>query len=306
MTAKALLRCLRCRPRPPLGRLSRLRDRGPLLRRTLQNQTTDAYRRIRNTLRILLGNLDDFDPERDAVAATELTLVDRWILERLHAVTAECLAAYAEVRVPQGLQCPQPVPAPTISAPSTSTSPRTGCTATPPDGPRRRATQTRHPPHPRHLCRLLAPITAYTADEAWEHMGNSESVHLRTFPSPDPDFAPGEATAQIDALLKIRGLIQQQIEIARQEDLIGSNNEAAVTVHLKEGDLAGALLEDRQGLMEFLILSDLSIVPGAAETTVKVAATDNSKCPRCWRQTDDVGQASHEELCGRCAETFTG
>ena len=71
---------------------------------------------------------------------------------------------------------------------------------------------------------------------------------------------------------------------------------------LQDGDLPEALLEDRQGLMEFLILSDLTIVPGAGETRAEVTATDHPKCPRCWRQTDDIGKSTPEELCGRCAE----
>ena len=269
-----------------------------------KTQTTDAYRRIRNTLRILLGNLDGFDPTTDSVTATELTFVDTWILERLHTLTAECLAAYENFEFRKVFNALNQFLANDLSALYIDiTKDRMYCDAA--DSPRRRATQTAIHQVLSNLCRLLAPITAFTADEAWEHMGNTGSVHLEDFPAPDPEFAPGQVSAQIESLLKVRSTIQQQIEVARKADLIGSNNEAAVTLHLQDGDLPEALLENQESLMEFLILSDLTIVRGAAETTAEVTATDHEKCPRCWRQTADVGQ-SHAEVCGRCAETFTG
>ena len=264
--------------------------------------TTDNYRRIRNTLRILLGNLNGFDADKDAVSTDELTLVDRWILERLNALITECLTAYENYEFRKVFAAINQFLTNDLSSLYIDiTKDRMYCDAD--TSQRRRATQTAMHQVLDALCKLLAPIVSYTADEAWEHAGHKTSIHLEDFPTPNPEFAGKDATESIDAVLRVRGIIQQQIETARKEDLIGSNNEAAVTLALKDGDLPQALLDDSEALCEFLILSDLTIEPGASETTATVSKTDHSKCPRCWRQPADVGE-KHEELCGRCADAL--
>jgi len=265
-----------------------------------KTQTTDAYRRIRNTLRILLGNLDGFDFQKCAQPAEKLGLIDRWILERLNAVVTECLAAYENYEFRKVFNALNQFLANDLSALYIDiTKDRMYCDAK--DSARRLGSQTAIHHIFDALCKLLAPIVAYTADEAWEHAGNKTSIHLENFPTADPAFSGRGATKDVEALLAVRGIIQQQIEAARKSDLIGSNNEAAVTLHLKDGDLPESILEDSEALEEFLIISDLTVKTGASATTAEVARTENAKCPRCWRQTPDVGK-SHNELCGRCAD----
>ncbi|PYL17565.1 MAG: isoleucine--tRNA ligase, partial [Verrucomicrobia bacterium] len=196
----------------------------------------DTYRRIRNTLRILLGNLYDFsvagvgDPGRPAsprhVGAT--TLIDRWILERLNDVIRDCRSAYEEFAFHKVYHTLNQFCAVDLSSLYIDiTKDRMYCDA--PDSPRRRATQTVMHEIFDALCRLLAPILAFTAEEAWRHSGVGASVHLEEFPQ--AQHRGHEASEQVAELLKLRGVIGQAIERARQEKLIGNALEAAVVLH---------------------------------------------------------------------------
>ena len=146
------------------------------------------------------------------------------------------------------------------------------------------------------VCRLIAPILAFTADEAWEHAGNEGSIHEQDFPVVDPDFQSGEAVAQIDVLLELRAVIQTAIEKEVQAKAFNKNNEAHVTVTLPETHPSRALLADRDFVTEFFILADLQLEIGA-DITATAKATDHSMCPRCRRYEPLV-----TELCSRCSE----
>ena len=271
----------------------------------LFDQTSDTYRRIRNTLRILLGNLADFDPAT-AVVPSELTLIDRWILERLHAVVTECLVAYDKYEFRRVFNALNQFCAVDLSSLYVDiTKDRMYCDAA--DGLRRRSAQTAMHQVFDSLTRLLAPVLAYTADEAWELAGNGDSVHIEDFPKPDSAFAATEATPKIDALLELRALIQQEIETARQAKVIGSNLEARVEVTLAKDSPIASLGEDHDTLSEFLIVSDLTIANGdGAETAVAVTRSEYGKCERCWRFLPGVGQnPEHDSLCDRCVEVVS-
>ena len=263
----------------------------------LFKQTTDTYRRIRNTLRILLANTDGFDPDQHSVATEDLTLIDRWILARLHNVIAECLDGYARYEFRKVFNTINQFCANDLSSIYVDiTKDRMYCDAV--DSPRRRATQTAMHRVFRDLTRLLAPILAYTADEAWEFANagaDADSVHLEDFPELDDSLADEAALAQIDGLMKIRAAVQQEIETARQQKLIGSNLEAAVKVTTNTD------LIDLETVKEFLILSDLTVEPGEA-LQAAVTRTENGKCQRCWRHQPSVGQLdATPDLCERCA-----
>ncbi len=266
----------------------------------LFEQNGEVYRRFRNTLRILLGNLCDFTPA-DAVANEKLTLLDRWILERLHQVTKECLAAYADydfrkVFITLNQFCAVDLSALYVDI----TKDRLYCDAV--NSPRRRSAQTAMQRVLRDLTRLLAPILAYTADEAWEFAGHTDSVHEHDFPQPDPAFAGSDATAAIASLQGVRDAVQQEVDKARKEKLIGSNLEAAAEVTVPDTHAASAVLRDAETAGEFLIISDLKIRSGDAFAAT-VARTAFRKCQRCWRHLPDIGvNAKHPALCGRCAD----
>lgn len=262
----------------------------------LFKQVADPYRRLRNTMRILLGNLDGFDPEMDRVAPSHMPLLDQWILERLHSVVGECLKAYEAYEFRKVFNelnqfCAADLSAVYIDA----TKDRMYCDAQ--NSVRRRASQTAMYDIFSSLCRLLAPILAFTADEAWEHAPFTEgSVHEQDFPRPDANFASGEASRQVGRLLEIRHSVQTAIEEQVKAKAFKKNNEAAVTLVVKEGEAVYPLLSDREFACEFFIVSDFDVSAGP-EFSVKVEKSGYEMCPRCRR----YEPPSEDGLCKRCA-----
>src|SRR6184192_2265847 len=301
----------------------------------------DTYRRIRNTLRILLGNLYDFsadptlspsrgeaesEPERDAnrvspaigggEAGTQLagvrnrlshgreedegegssamTWVDRWILERLNDVIADCRSAYEAFEFHKVYHALNQFCAVDLSSLYIDiTKDRMYCDAA--DSARRRATQMVMHEIFGALCRLLAPVLVFTAEESWRHSAVGGSVHLQEFPP--LEHRGHEASDQISELLKLRAIIGQAIERARQQKLIGNALEAAVVLYSNSGVTTKISKEE---LEEFFILSDLTIRQ-ADEASASVTKTAYKKCARCWRHRPAVGTSKeYPDLCDRC------
>ncbi len=268
----------------------------------LFEQTGESYRRIRNTLRVLLGNLHDFKPE-NAVPVSDYTLIDRWISERLHDVTAECVTAYAAYDFRKVFTVINNFLAVDLSSLYIDiTKDRLYCDAR--DSKRRRAAQTVIRDITDSLCRLLAPIIAFTADEAWEHLGNTTSVHLAQFPTPNPEHKGSSASVAVEEMLKARAIIQQAIEPERQAKKIGSSLEATVRLTLPTEGFTHEVWNDPETLHEFFILSELHIQRGET-LAAQVEEADNAKCARCWKHLPEVGTVeAHPHVCGRCADAL--
>jgi isoleucyl-tRNA synthetase len=172
-----------------------------------------------------------------------------------------------------------------------------------PNSIRRRATQTAMRRILDTLCRLLAPITVFTAEEAWSYLGAPKSVHLQLFPQQNAEWRNPTAESQVGQLLNLRGIIGQALERARQEKLIGNALEAAVVLQC-EPDVVASIPHEQ--LEEFFILSDLKIEPGK-EPAASISKTAYAKCARCWRHRPTVGKsAAHPDLCDRCEAVVTG
>jgi isoleucyl-tRNA synthetase len=260
----------------------------------------DTYRRIRNTLRILLGNLYDFKPGNQETKKN-LSLIDRWILERLDEVIRDCRSAYEAFEFHKVYHTLNQFCTVDLSSLYVDiTKDRMYCDAA--DSPRRRATQMVMREIFDALCRLLAPVLAFTAEEAWRYSGVQRgSVHLQEFPQPqDRD---GGASAQVAELLRLRGVIAQAIERARQEKLIGNTLEAQVVLH-SDSDVTKKVTQEE--LEEFFIISDLTIQQ-AKEASASVTKTRYKKCARCWRYRAYVGRSkTHPDLCDRCESVVGG
>src|SRR5262249_8723514 len=190
----------------------------------------DTYRRIRNTLRILLGNLNDFESGKQE-GRRDLSLVDRWILERLDEVIGTCRSAYEKFEFHKVYHALNQFCAVDLSSLYIDiTKDRMYCDA--PDSPRRRATQTAIREIFDALCSLLAPVLVFTAEEAWRHSAvvpsgrddagqpgsptpATTSVHLQDFPQ--TQGRGRKAIEQVEELLRLRGIIGQAVEHTRQE-----------------------------------------------------------------------------------------
>lgn len=262
----------------------------------LFKQIAEPYRRLRNTLRILLGNMDGFDFAKDAVQKADMPLLDQWVLERLHVVINECTQAYDAYEFRKVFNQINQFCASDLSAIYVDiTKDRMYCDAS--DSLRRRSTQTVMHEVFSALSRLLAPILAYTSDEAWEHAGFSGSVHEQDFPVADEAWAPSDISVKFDALLEARGVIQTAIEEKVQAKVFSKNNEASVTVTVPESFACFNELQNREFATEFFILSDLKVEKGS-EFTAVAEATEHAMCPRCRRYEPLLVSG----LCGRCSE----
>ncbi|RYD21012.1 MAG: isoleucine--tRNA ligase, partial [Verrucomicrobiaceae bacterium] len=264
----------------------------------LFKQVAEPYRRLRNTLRILLGNLDGYQP----VENPEYTLLDRWILERLHEVVSECRKAYDAYefrKVFNSLNqfCTADLSAVYVDA----TKDRMYCDAT--TSPRRLASQAAMHEIFTSIAKLLAPILAFTADEAWEHAGfTTGTVHEQDFPEANAAFAPGDATAKANRLFEIKYAIQTAIEARIQAKEFTRNNEADVTLTIPESDAALLdLLNDREFSTEFFIIAGLTATVGS-ELGATARKTDLPLCPRC-RKHEPLLESG---LCERCDDVCNG
>jgi isoleucyl-tRNA synthetase len=265
------------------------------------DQLTDTYRRIRNTLRILLANLYDFNPATDRV--TDFTLVDRWALSRLQQLIQLCREAYHQYefhKVYHGINQFCAVDLSSLYVDITKD--RMYCDA--PRSPRRLATQTVMYEIFDSLVRLIAPILVFTAEESWSYFGKPNSVHLEKFPESNHSQVDPDALDDVEALLDARSVVAQSIEIARQQKLIGNALEAHVELRLPRTHRVHELSLD--DLQEFLILSHLDLVATDEVSNAFVRQTTYLRCDRCWRHLPTVGtQEGYPTLCDRCAEVVS-
>lgn len=258
----------------------------------LFKQITDPYRRLRNTLRILLANLKGYEGLKPATIAP----LDAWILERTNTLIREVRAAYESYEFRKVFMainqfCTNDLSALYIDITKDSLY----CDAA--DSDRRISKQFAIARVFDVLVKLLAPILAYTADEAWEHAGHTDSVHEQDFPTADAAFDAGlEKT--FERLLQIKSTIYVAIQAQIQAKAFNKNNEAAValTIPTDEDPAVVALLEDADFAKEFFIISSLTVTKGS-ELAASAAKTEYAMCPRCRR----YEPTNEEGLCARCA-----
>lgn len=262
---------------------------------------SDAYRRIRNTLRILLANLHDYDAANPPAPET-LTFVDRWVLARLQEVNATCLDAYEKLEFHRVYHTLNQFCAVDLSSLYVDiTKDRLYCDNA--NSERRRATQFAMHMVFSSLTRLLAPILAFTAEEAWGYLVPDSSVHLQHFPKADPQWTCEQTVREMDRLLEIRSSISQAVEKIQKAGDIGSALEARVSLTLAPSDFT-VLASMKTEAEELFILSDLEIFEGP-ETAVTVTKTASTRCERCWRHRPEVGTSTaHPTLCTRCEEAL--
>ena len=260
-------------------------------------RTSEAYRSFRNVLRILLANIAGFEP-RSSEDAKGATTVDKWVLSKLKGVIATCRAAYEAYDFRRVFETVNQFCTVELSALYVDiTKDRLYCDAA--NSPRRRATQS-----VMHACfdavaKLLAPILAYTADEAWEFAGHKTSIHIETLPEANAALRDEALEAKVDEWLRLRAAIYQQaIEPARQAKTIAKSLEAAITLEVADAQHA-ALNADKAELEEFLIISELTLASGT-EPVAKVFRSGQPQCPRCWRQQPLTAKG----VCQRCDEAL--
>src|SRR5262249_24818452 len=199
---------------------------------TIQTRLVDAYRKLRNTFRYLLGNLTGFDPSADAVPAEELPELDQWILLRAEELVARCRVWYDNFefhRVYQAVYAFATVDLSSVYFDVLKDRLYTSATRS----QARRSAQTALYRLTHALVRLVAPIFSFTAEDAWTHSGQTGSVHTESFPEPaelsdgiGPDAR--KRAANWDRLMEVRDDVLKSLETARTDKLIGAPLEARV------------------------------------------------------------------------------
>ena len=278
-------------------------------------RVSDAYRRMRNTQRFLLGNLSGFDPDRHTVDIAEMIELDRWAVERARAVQAQVIEAYERYEFHHIYHrvhnfCVLDMGGFYLDI----IKDRLYTTAA--DSLARRSAQTAMYHIAEAMVRWLAPILSFTAEEIWRELPGErgESVFLTTwheFPvpadRPSPDW---------DMILELREAVDKELERLRVEGKIGSPLDADVTVYCSDPELGALRVLDDE--LRFVLITSGARVESAdakpadaAEACKRfwltVAPTHAEKCVRCWHRRADVGvDARHVELCARCVGNVEG
>jgi isoleucyl-tRNA synthetase len=280
--------------------------------REILERAVEAYRRIRNTARFLLGNLADFVPARDAVAAPALLEVDRFALDRLQAFVARCGRAYDAFEFHAVYHALNNFCSVDLSALYLDiVKDRLYCEGA--TSMERRSAQTTLHALLDGLVRVMAPVLSFTAEEIWSCMPGDEarpaSVHLADFPCPDPTRIDAALAGDWERLLEVRAAVTKALEALRQRGEIGHSLEASV--RLGAAGALGVLLESRRALLaEILIVSQVEVLPSEqvrgestmAGLAIEVERAAGQKCARCWNWRLDVGgDPRFPSVCGRCA-----
>jgi isoleucyl-tRNA synthetase len=272
---------------------------------TILTRLTDAYRKLRNTFRYMLGNLSDFNPATDAVPAAELTELDQWILLRGDELIAKCRVWYDNFEFHKIYHSVYAFATVDLSSVYFDVLKDRLYTSAP-RWQVRRAAQTALHRMLDALVRLLAPLMSFTAEEVWGQMGRPESVHMAYFPEPGELSAGlGEGarkrTANWDRLMEVREVVLKSLDTARNEKLIGAPLEARV--RLSAGAELHALLQEYADQLPGLyIVSEVELQSREGELGVTVERASGTKCERCWKYTADVGSdRALPTVCARCA-----
>ncbi|MGC6467190.1 MAG: isoleucine--tRNA ligase [Akkermansiaceae bacterium] len=259
----------------------------------LFQQVGEPYRRLRNTFKILLGNMRDEKVDEPE----SLPLVDQWIMERLQVVISEIREAYAAYDFRKVFTVVNQFAASDLSAIYIDiTKDRLYCDAE--DSEQRKASVWVMGQIFDALVKLLAPILAYTAEEAWEHAGREGSIHEQDFPEVNAKYAGKGAIDQVNKLLEVKAVMQTAIEEKVQAKEFKKNNEASVTLTVPANHPSLDLLKNHQFATEFFIVSELKIEEGDSLSAV-AEKTPHPMCPRCRKYEPPVND---EGLCQRCAD----
>ncbi|WP_337013173.1 isoleucine--tRNA ligase [Pantoea sp. AS142] len=284
-------------------------------------RSADAYRRIRNTARFLLANLNGFNPATDLVKPEEMVVVDRWAVGRAQAAQADIVASYENYDFHEVIQrlmqfCSVEMGSFYLDIIKDRQYTAKG------DGLARRSCQTALWHIVEALVRWMAPIMSFTADEIWGYLPGERAQYVFTEEWYQGLFGLAEDEALNDAywaeLLKVRGEVNKVIEQARADKRIGGALEATVTLYA-DPELA-AKLQALGNELRFVLLTsgaqvaDYALANDEAQQSdllkgLKIALhkAEGEKCQRCWHYTTDVGQnPEHAEVCGRCYTNVAG
>ncbi len=280
------------------------------LSQEILKRNADAYRRLRNTARFLLSNLNGFDPARDLVAPADMVALDRWIVHRAYEVQEKIKAAYDRYDFAEIVQALLNFCSVDLGSLYLDVTKDRLYTMRE-DSRGRRSAQTAMFHIAEAFVRWIAPVLSFTADEMWGYLPGERAGNV-LFATWYDGLAPLPADAALDAadfdqLLALREQVAKVLEPMRANGLIGAALEAEIAVSVNAATAAKwqPLAEE---LRFFFISGDVTVSEVSAdEVFVLAQPTTKAKCVRCWHYRADVGSVSaHPELCGRCVVNIDG
>jgi isoleucyl-tRNA synthetase len=295
----------------------------------LMQRCAEIYRKLRNTFRFLLGNLNGFDPARDRINEAELLPLDRYMLARTRELTENILGWYERFEFHRVYHAVNDFAVIDLSNFYLDVLKDRMYTFAPTSHERRSA-QTVLWRIAETLVRLVAPILSFTADEVWEHLpaveGREKSVHLALFPKPEEIFSedPAKLLEEWKQIFEVRDGALRELEAARQDKRIGKALEAELEI-AASGEQFALLQRHAAGLKEIINVSGVNVIdvtesrvpdygvstalgnnPGKeSKCDVKVSPASGHKCARCWNFMPEVSNYGiWENVCTRCQEAL--
>ena len=284
----------------------------PLMKRLAE----EIYRKLRNTFRFLLANLDGFVPATDEQPWDQMEALDQYMLARTSELVTKVRASYDAFEFHRVFHALNEFCNSELSAFYLDVLKDRLYTLAPSDT-RRLSAQTAVWKITEALVRLIAPILSFTADEIWGYMppveGREASVHIAHFPSAE-DFGASQSSADLlTDIMQIRTVRESALKVleaARAAKTIGKALEARIVVTAPKSELAAVLSKYERQLPELFGVSQVELAAldpalGSADTQVEFAKAEGTRCDRCWRYTDDVGnEGRYPTVCARCADAL--
>lgn len=271
-------------------------------------QVSEVYRKIRNTARFILGNINDLDVN-NLVEYEDLLEIDKWALVKLNWLIRTCTKAYDEYDFDRAYQAINTFCVVHMSNFYLDIIKDRLYTAKP-NSLERRAAQTAMYKILEALVRILAPMTCFTAEEIWKYMPhkdneNTESVMLEYYPEANELYDNKELEEKWNRIIKLKEIVSKKLEEARAEKIIGHSLNAKVIIYADSKEYE-FLKKNEELLMTVFIISDLQIESNKEGLEIKVEQAEGEKCERCWMYSKTVGQdKDNPTICNRCSKAIS-
>lgn len=267
-------------------------------------RVTETYRKIRNTMRFLLGSTSDFDFAKDKIAVEKMTQVDQWMMHQLNQLITDVTASYEKYEFFRVYHLLNNFFTVTLSATYMDIL-KDRLYTWKADGVPRRSSQTALYHVTTSLIKMMAPILSFLAEETYSYLKGSkqESVFLEEFPIANPTWTNADLAATFEKILAVRSDVQKKLEELRAAKTIGASLEAKVAI-AAEGEVLDAL-KKAADLREMLIVSKVDLTAGAYSITTTKA--EGEKCVRCWVYSTHI--STNEKtlgVCEKCVDALTG
>lgn len=285
----------------------------------LINKISDVYRKIRNTFRYLLGSLDDFNPDENAIEYKKMLELDRWALHKTQELISSVTSAIESFEFHRVYYLIHNFCSVDMSAFYLDISKDRLYTAYK-DALERRSAQTAFQQILLTLVRLIAPITVFTSEEVWAEINHKDekvnSIHLAKWPTVVKDWLDYELSKRWEKIIQVRTETARVLERLRASRLIGNSLEAKVDIFTNDESLYNLLEKYLNDLPMIFIVSEVNLKnekPSSAfqghlikELWIKADISENKKCERCWNYRDSVGKdQDYQTLCKKCIEVIT-